>query len=69
MWVDISKRLPPDEAIPILVQVGSGRFFVTNGALLNVQQRQLRAETVSKEDIPYLKHTGYFAVKWMRIHI
>ena len=68
LLIDIKKRKPPDKEVQILIVNEEGRYSVTNGRILNAQLRQKESGKVDLKKMGNLYHTGYFAVKWMKLH-
>ncbi len=70
MWVDINKRLPPNTEDEILIGFASGESRVAKGSLVCLQKRQMQDENFKAKTAQdkMMKLTGYFAIKWMKIH-
>lgn len=58
MWIDRNKRLPPNEDVPILVELKTGCLKVTTGKIVHKQINQ--GEVLFDE--------GFSTVQWMRIY-
>ena len=62
LFVHINKRLPPDDhTVKILYKTKEGEYGISNGLIVNTQQRQLQTGMCVTED---MKGTGYFATEW-----
>ena len=68
MWIRISRRLPIDADYPKILFVTDENFTgISNGTVMNLQQKQLQNNIINKDDCP--KNSAYHAVKWMEITI
>lgn len=65
LFVDIKKRSPPNNETKILYKNKEGGYGMTNGVILNTQQRQVEEGIKVPEN---LKHTGYHAISWTTLY-